>query len=81
MEGMKLQPSMRLNWFIVLKDLLDEAKKEDLRVIWDAVLSSSGQVSVDLDLDGETYEEVEKTEEGETGWTRLAQIMDLSKGE
>ena len=85
-EGMKLQPSLRLNCFIVLKDALDEAKKEDVRVIWEAVVDPSGRVSVDLDLEGlhgqpgDTFEEVEKTE-GEAGWTRLAQILDLSKAE
>ena len=85
-EGMKLQPSLRLNWFIVLKDALDEATKEDVRVIWEAVVDPSGRVSVDLDLEGlhgqpgDTFEEVEKTE-GEAGWTRLAQIMDLGKAE
>ena len=55
-------------------------------MIWDAVVDPSGRVSVDLDLEGlhgqpgGTFEEVEKTE-GEAGWTRLAQIMDLSKAE
>ena len=65
----------------LLKDDLDEAKKEDIRVMWDAV-KPSGWVCVELDPKKYNHEEVEKTE-GEAGWTRLrlTQIMEMSKEE
>ena len=35
-EGVRLHPGLGLDLVTVLKDDLDEARKEDIRVIWDA---------------------------------------------
>ena len=78
-EGVKLYPSLPLKFFAVQKDDLDEASQEDIRVMWDAV-EPSGGVSVGRDPEGDDYEWVDKNE-GEGGWTRLAQIMEMSKEE
>ena len=78
-EGVKLYPSLPLKFFAVQKDDLDEASQEDIRVMWDAV-EPSGGVSVGRDPEEDDYEWVDKNE-GEGGWTRLAQIMEMSKEE
>ena len=36
-EGVRLHPGLLLGYFSVLKDGLDEARKEDIRVMWDAL--------------------------------------------
>ena len=80
-EGMRLHPGLLLRELLVAKDYLGEERKEDIRVMWDA-LETGGWILVDLDTEDfmRTYEEVKKTE-GEAGLTRLAQIMEMSKGE
>ena len=77
-EGVRLHPGLLLGYFSVLKDGLDEARKEDIRVVWDAL--ETGRVWVDLDPEKDEEEEIEKTE-GEAGWSRLVQIMEMSKDE
>ena len=77
-EGVRLHPGLLLGYFSVLKDGLDEARKEDIRVVWDAL--ETGRVWVDLDHEKDEEEEIEKTE-GEAGWNRLVQIMEMSKDE
>ena len=62
----------------MLKDGLDEARKEDIRVVWDAL--ETGRVWVDLDHEKDEEEEIEKTE-GEAGWNRLVQYLDKSEDE
>ena len=69
---------MLLDKFTLLKDDLDEAGKEDIRVIWDS-LTLSGEVKVKL-APKHPSEKVKKTD-GEVGWSRLVQIREMSKGE
>ena len=78
-EGVRLHPGVRPTFVTVLKDDLDEASKEDIRVVWDA-LKTDGHFSVvdPSQLDGQT---VRKEEEGEDGWTRLTEVMEMSKEE
>ena len=44
-EGVRLHPGFDPEYVSVLKDDLDEASREDIRVIWDA-LKTDGQFSV-----------------------------------
>ena len=78
-EGVRLHPGLHPAYVTVLKDDLDEASKEDIRVVWDA-LKTDGHFSVvdPSQLDGQT---VRKEEEGEDGWTRLTEVMEMSKEE
>ena len=71
-EGVRLHPGLHLEYVDVLKDDLDEASQEDIRVIWDA-LQTDGQFSVgDLAV---------WKEGGEDGWTSLTEVMEMSKEE
>ena len=69
-EGVRLHPGLRLDDFAVLKSDLDEASREDIRVMWDALDAEDGEVIVIPDLEEYRSEIVRKTEEGE-GLTRL----------
>ena len=54
-EGVRLHPGLHLDILHLLKDGLDEASQEDIRVVWDA-LETDGLVQVGLhpeDWDGE----------------------------
>ena len=77
-EGVGLHPDLLLDEFTLLKDDLEEASQEDIRVIWDA-LTLSGKVKVKLDPECPSGR-VKKTE-GEAGWSKLVQIAEMSKGE
>ena len=77
-EGVRLQPDLLLDKFTLLKDDLDEAGNEDIRVIWDS-LTLSGEVKVKL-APKHPSEKVKKTD-GEVGWSRLVQRREMSKGE
>ena len=71
-EGVRLHPGLHPAYVTVLKDDLDEASQEDIRVIWDA-LQTDGQFSVgDLAV---------WKEGGEDGWTSLTEVMEMSKEE
>ena len=59
-EGVRLHPGVFLHKVTVLKEDLDKASKEDIRVIWDA-LGLSGAVIVELDPDRRANEKVKKT--------------------
>ena len=76
-EGLSLHPGLGLNKVTVLKEDLEEANKEDIRVIWDALLLS-GVVSVELDPGNHGRETVTKTA---VGWTKLTQIQEMNKDE
>ena len=76
-EGLSLHPGLGLNKVTVLKEDLEEANKEDIRVIWDALLLS-GVVSVELDPGNHGREKVTKTE---VGWTKLTQIKEMNTDE
>ena len=73
-EGMK--PDLFLSKVTVLKEDLDEASKEDMRMIWDALLLS-GVVIVGTTL---RRDKVKKTE-GELGWTKLTEMKEMDKDE
>ena len=73
-EGVRLHPGLHLDGVNVEKDDLDEASQEDIRVLWDA-LKTGSEFSV---LDPSLIVIVSK-EEGEDGWTRLTQIIEMSK--
>ena len=81
-EGVRLHPGLLLTYVHVLKPTLDEASKEDIRVIWDA-LEPNGYLIVELEdpEDGkyELREDPVWKEEGEDGWIRLTKIMEMSK--
>ena len=77
-EGVGLHPDLLLDEFTLLKDDLEEASQEDIRVIWDA-LTLSGKVKVKLDPECPSGR-VKKTE-GEAGWRKLVQIAEMSTGE
>ena len=46
-EGVRLHPECRLSYVALLKDDLDDASQEDIRVMWDA-LETGGQFYVEL---------------------------------
>ena len=71
-EALRLHPGVVIEYVAALKDDLDEASHEDIRVIWDAI-ETDGMFVVE-------EEEVVKTEGG-GGWTRLTKIMEMSKQE
>ena len=71
-EGVRLHPGLVIEYVAALKDDLEEASHEDIRVIWDAI-ETDGMFVVE-------EEEVVKTEGG-GGWTRLTKIMEMSKQE
>ena len=73
-EGMK--PDLFLSKVTVLKEDLDEASKEDMRMIWDALLLS-GVVIVGTTV---RRDKVKKTE-GELGWTKLTEMKEMDKDE
>ena len=86
---MQLQPG-EVSHVNVLRDLLDEVEKEDLRGVWDA-LGLEGHLTVEQMRDNDpdpdpdehmmiTCEELEKMN-GESDWIRLGQIMDMTKDE
>ena len=62
-----------------MKDALDDASNEDIRVLWDALMLT-GLVIVKLDAEHLKKEKVKKTE-GEAAWTRLTKIMEMGKDE
>ena len=77
-EALRLHPGVVIEYVAALKDDLDEASHEDIRVIWDA-METDGVFIVWLEED-HLWEEVVKTEGG-GGWTRLTKIMEMSKQE
>ena len=87
-DGVRLNPSLILDGFSVLKDDLDETKEEDIRVMWDA-LKTGGKVFVELHPEELGYSALRSVAplqyfekaEGEAGWTKLVQIMEMSKEE
>ena len=76
-EGVRLHPGFLLREFTVPKDDLDEARREDIRVRWDA-LETGGEAFVELDP--RVFQWVEKTE-GEEGWTTMVELIHMSKEE
>ena len=82
-EGMRLHPGLLLKYVFVTKDALDEASKEDMRVLWDA-LKTDGELEVGLLEEDDTVRrtgEIVSKEEGEDDWTRLTEIMEMNKEE
>ena len=82
-EGVRLHPGLRLNCVTVLKDDLDEASQEDIRVMWDALETDGRFVVVlgDFELSS-NFERVSKGgTKGEAGWTRLTEIKEMDKEE
>ena len=61
------------------KEIMDEASKEELRKIWDA-LSLDGRWLVKNSDGGQPVETLQKPD-GEVGWQKMEQIMDMSKDE
>ena len=63
---------------------MEEASQSDIRVIWD-VLETDGEFIVKQEDDTHLEEflnwEIVKKTNGEGGWTRLTEIMSLSKEE
>ena len=88
-EGVSLHPGLRFDAFYVLKAALDGARREDMRVIWEALEimteeeidgTMRGGISVELDPEKDDMEEIKKWK-GEAGWSRLVQVMEMSKEE
>ena len=80
---MRLHPGLLLKYVFVTKDALDEASKEDMRVLWDA-LKTDGEFEVGLLEEDDTVRrtgEIVSKEEGEDDWTRLTEIMEMNKEE
>ena len=65
-----------VNNIVTLKDALDEGKKEDLKAIWDSL---QGNWVVRLDRDHVDQFEGIRKQDGEAGWNRLEQIVDMRK--
>ena len=59
--------------------IMEEASREDLRKVWDA-LSLDGRWVV-KNLDGGQPVETLQKPDGEVGWQKMEQIMDMSKDE
>ena len=85
-EGVRLHPGVRPTFVTVLKDDLDEASKEDIRVIWDA-LETYGfgwfRVVDPSQEDGQTVRKEEDFpgEGDDGGWAKLTEMMETSKEE
>ena len=88
-EGVTLHPGLRFNSSYVLKDALDGARREDIRVIWDALEMMTeeeidgtmrGGISVELDPEKDDMEDIKKWK-GEAGWARLVQVVEMDKEE
>ena len=86
-EGVRLHPlRLRPAYVTVLKDDLDEASKEDIRVIWDALETygfGSFRVVDPSQEDGQTVRKEEDFpgEGDDGGWTKLTEMMETSKEE
>ena len=77
-EGLQSHPGL-LEAAFTRKEPLESGRKEDLRVLWDA-LKPDGRLEVELEVEGRwvfVNELLEKSD-GEAAWTRLCQIKDLS---
>ena len=80
-EGLQSHPGL-LEAAFTSKEPLESGRKEDLRVLWDA-LKPDGRLEVELEVEGHwvfVNELLEKSD-GEAAWTRLCQSKDLSKEE
>ena len=82
-EGLRLHPDMALGRVRVLKEDLQDDIREDIRVIYDALMPA-GKLYVHVELDPNSkerhchrFEKVRKTD-GDLAWTRLDQIMGMS---
>ena len=85
-EGVRLHPGVRPTYVTILKDDLDEASKEDIRVIWDALETygfGSFRVVDPSQEDGQTVRKEEDFpgEGDDGGWTKLTEMMETSKEE
>ena len=60
-EGLRLHPGLLLDKVTILKEDLEDASKEDIRVIWDA-LSRAVDVLVKLDSGHQARDTFKKTE-------------------
>ena len=80
-EEVRLHHGLLLWCVSVMKDDLDEATQEDIRVMWDA-LETYGWFHVML-IEGDGWsnnENVQKGEaNGEARWTRLTEIKEMGK--
>ena len=75
-SSLQLHPGLVIN-ITTLKDALDEAKKEDLKAVWD-VLQGHWVVRA-TQGNPRNSEGIRKQDGGEAGWKRLQQIADMSK--
>ena len=75
-RGIQSHPGVVIG-FSAAKELMDEATREDLRDIWDA-LSEDARWMVE-DSDGGYPVEMLHKPDGEAGWGKLEQIMGMSK--
>jgi len=73
-QGVKSHPG-RVLTFSAPKAVMEEAKREDLRVIWEA-LGEDGGWRVE-----EVHVEMINKAEGEEGWHKLEEILDMNKQE
>ena len=77
-EALQSHPGVVLS-LAAPKEIMDEASREDLRKVWDA-LSLDGRWVVKSSDDGQPVETLQKPD-GEVGWQKMEQIMDMSKDE
>ena len=75
-RGIQSHPGVVMG-FSASKEVMDEATREDLRDIWEA-LSQNGRWMVE-DSDGGYPVEMLHRPDGEAGWGKLEQIMGMSK--
>ena len=75
-EALRTHPGL-LSEFFASKDVYKGGKREEIRVVWEA-LKPDGRLVVGLwDEFGFVGEPIER-EEGEAGWTELGQVLDCS---
>ena len=79
-EGLQSHPGL-FNSALVQKSSLDRSRKEDLRVLWDALKPYGFLILVERATEppsaiSEVQERFEKVD-GETAWIRLCQVKDL----
>ena len=76
-EGLKSHPGV-VGGALTGKESLDGGRKEDLRVLWDALMPTG---ILDLLTEWDWLEEELYKEDAEAAWIRLCEIRDLSKEE
>ena len=75
-EALQLRPNMYVWYIRTFKCVLDAGRREDTRDCWEAIGPSATWFVSDEDEEG--YECLDR-EDGEEGWRRLVEIMDMTE--